>query len=251
MKVTVTALIPVLSRPHRVLPLLESFDLSMKLEENVEASMLFLLSPGDVEEMHAVRNAGAWRIVVPWRNGPGDYARKVNWGARATTADWLFTGADDLVFHPGWFRAALSAHIKTGCLVVGTNDLMNPSVTKGQASTHSLVHRSYLDRAVVDKPGDLLCELYAHNCVDSELVETARANHMFVAARDSRVEHLHPTWKRAPDDAVYRKGRSQHHRDRRLFNSRRPLWGNRTVGPRSVVAATELSPRPVRGWPRR
>jgi hypothetical protein len=251
MTVTVTALVPVLTRPHRVAPLVESFRLSVASEENVEASLLFLLSPGDVSEIAAVEESGAWHMIVPWHPGPGDYARKINFGVRATTSDWMFTGADDLVFHGGWLRACINAHIKTGALVIGTNDMMNPAVMRGQAATHSLVHRSYLDRAVIDAPGDLLCELYSHNCVDSELIETARHNSVFVPALDAHVEHLHPTWRRAPDDAVYRKGRAQHGTDRRLFSSRRKLWGDMTPSRYVMATPADGTPRPVGRWPRR
>lgn len=213
--------------------------------------MLFLLSPNDKEELAAVRAVGAWHVIVPWKTGPGDYAKKINFGVRMTTSDWLFTGADDLKFHPGWLRACLNLHIKSGALVIGTNDLMNPSVVRGMAATHSLVHRSYVERAVIDSPGDLLCEEYFHNCVDSELVDFARRNQTFAAARTAHVEHLHPTWKRAPDDPVYRKGRLHHGRDRKLFARRRQLWGRLTVAHHTIAVNADGTPRAVGRWPRR
>jgi hypothetical protein len=55
-----------------------------------------------------VRAAGLEPLFAPWPAGRGDYARKINHAAQLTDATWIFTGADDLSFLPGWLRAAIS-----------------------------------------------------------------------------------------------------------------------------------------------
>jgi hypothetical protein len=154
----------------------------------------------------------------------GGYARKVNQAADAIMADWYLTGADDLRFHPGWLRAAIDRHAKTGALVIGTNDLHNPSVVRGMYATHLLVHRDYMARGTWDEPGKILHEGYHHNCVDTELVETAKVRGTYAFARESHIEHLHPIFKGAPDDSTYRLGRAHHAEDKALLRERRKMW---------------------------
>ena len=250
---TLAALIPVLGRPRNVAPLVRSFFSSVE-DEWTGADLVFVCTPGDDEQIAAVRAVGFEPIVVSWKAGPGDYARKINHAVALTDAAWLFTGADDLRFHPGWLHAAISVHIRTGALVVGTNDLHNASVRSGQYATHLLVHRSYLDRAVVDEPGKLFHEGYDHNCVDTELVETAKANGVWAFAKDSHVEHLHPVFRLAQDDATYRKGRKDHMADKQLLQKRRHLWKRRRVAAPSTQMVTppgQRRPRVVSRWPQR
>ena len=47
---SVTVLVPVLNRPHRVAPLIESLDHSVALED-AQVELLFLASPGDDDEL--------------------------------------------------------------------------------------------------------------------------------------------------------------------------------------------------------
>src|SRR4051794_39733158 len=100
----VTILVPVLRRPHRVAPLVASIEAATQLPHRT----LFLGSPQDDAEPQAVRAAGAELLVIDRLPGPGDYARKINTGYRATDTPLLFLGADDLEFHPGWLEAAMA-----------------------------------------------------------------------------------------------------------------------------------------------
>ncbi len=221
---SLVVLVPVLARPHNIWPLVRSFEDSM-VGENVEASMLFLVNPEDTGELRELRERKLWHEVVPWANGPKDYARKMNWGVRITSSDWILLGADDIVFHRGWFRAAVSAHIATGCLVIGTNDTVNPLVKAGKHATHPLVHRDYVQRGTIDNPDELLHSGYAHNSVDVEFCETAISRGEFVAAKHSVVQHLHPTFDRSVKrDITYLKGLKHSVADKQLCNRRRRLW---------------------------
>jgi glycosyltransferase involved in cell wall biosynthesis len=219
--VNVTVLVPVLNRPPRVLPLIRS------VQDTSDAKVLFLCSPDDHAQIRECRRQAAKHrrvgfTIVPWPNGPGDYSRKVNHGIRITSEDWLLQGADDLVFRDGWLQAAETAHTATGGRVVGTNDLGNPRVMRGQHATHSLVRRDYVrDLGTWDQPGLLLHEGYGHNFCDDEMVLTARQRHEFVFAHDCHVEHLHPNWKKGVPDRTYEIGMERFRQDRALFNQRR------------------------------
>lgn len=227
---SVAVLVPVLNRPQLVAGLVESLDGSVAHErgEGWQVEVVFVCSPNDHVEIAAVQKMELDPLVAQWPPGPGDYARKINHAARYAIGElgvtWVFTGADDLRFHPGWLAASVRRHVRTGALVVGTNDLGNPYVMRGLYATHLFVHREWVARGTVDEPGLVFHEGYDHNCVDTELVETAKARRQFAFARDAHVEHLHPSWKKAVDDATYRKGRKNHHADRQLLNQRRPLW---------------------------
>jgi len=218
---SLAVLIPVLGRPQNVAPLVESLDLSVERErgEGWDIWTVFVCSHGDHDEIAAVVELG----LVPLFHG-GSYAAKINYAASCVPCDWYLTAADDLRFHNGWLRAAIDRHIETGALVIGTNDLHNPSVVRGHYATHLLIHRDYVERGTIDEPGKIFCELYRHNCVDTEAVETAKVRQQFAFASLSHVEHLHPIFKGAPDDDTYRLGREHHLADKRLLAERRRLW---------------------------
>lgn len=210
-------LVPMLGRAHRVAPLLDSINATCK------ARVVFAITPGDVEVATAVDLVDAERIEVT-RFPQGDYARKINAGYRYTTEPLLFLAADDLLFHPGWYEAAV-AKLTAGIGVVGTNDLGSPRVMAGEHATHSLVTREYADRfGTVDGPGAILCEAYPHEWVDDELVGTAKHRSAWAMALDSHVEHLHPNWSKAPMDPQYAEQGRRMRAGARLYQRRRRRW---------------------------
>lgn len=218
MQPDVVILVPMLGRPHRVQPLLESIDTTTP-----GARVLFCLTPGDNEVVAAVEKAGREHITVQWQRH-GDYARKINAGYRHTTEPLIFLGADDLRFHPGWLSAARRA-LTPGIGVVGTNDLGSPRVRSGEHATHCLVTRDYADQyGTIDQPGQIMHEGYWHEFVDDEMVETAKHRKAWAHAADSHVEHLHPSWRKAPQDALYRQQGARMRHSRPLFEQRRQLW---------------------------
>jgi len=211
-------LVPMLGRPHRVAPLVDSLTATVP-----GARVLFCTSPGDTAVHEAIAAAGHPRIEVPYTQR-GDYARKINCGYRATEEPYIFCAADDLHFHPGWFEAAAAA-LTPGIGVVGTNDLGSPRVMAGQHSTHSLVTRAYADGwGTIDQPGHILHEGYWHEFVDDELVATAQRRGAFAMALDSWVEHLHPNWGKGTTDGLYMQQRLRMHDGRRLYRHRSRLW---------------------------
>jgi hypothetical protein len=232
----VAILIPVLGRPHRIIPAIESVSAATPEPHR----LLFLASPDDEATITALDAAGADYVVVA--AGRGSWACKINDGHRATTEPWIFTGADDLAFHPGWFPRALTwADEKTA--VIGTNDIANPRVMTGQHSTHSLFRRTYVDeRGTADQPGLVVHEGYPHEYADDEAVATAMARGVYVHAFDSIVEHLHPMVGKAPDDNTYRLGRVGTRDGKRLFLGRRRLWAagalDRPATPARAVVVT-------------
>lgn len=248
----VDILVPVLDRAHRLRPFMEALANSYDHERH-DVKAIFLCSPGDEAELWQIEALELPHAIMDWPAGEGDFARKINWGVMHIESEWVFVGADDLHFHSGWLDACLATHEKTGALVIGVNDLGNPTVMRGHYATHMLVHRDYATTGVVDAPGLLLCEEYSHNCVDTELVETARARGMFASATDAHVEHLHPVWKKGANDTTYAKGREKHSLDRQLLQRRRRLWARSTiVDGRQVVRANSVRAtraRSTQRWP--
>lgn len=222
---SVAVLIPVLNRPARVRPVVQSLASTEVDPVTLPLRPIFICSPHDRQEIKAVRREGLEPIITDFEPGPGDYARKMNLGFTLTTQPWVFLGADDLHFTPGWIEQALYMHARTEACVIGTNDAGNRRTMEGRHSTHTLVHRDYGVCGVIDDPTRLLCEQYDHNFVDDEFVQTAAWRGTFAHARRSVVEHLHPNWNKAADDATYRKGMAHFDHDRRLYRTRRALWG--------------------------
>lgn len=214
-------IVPVLNRPHRVAPLIESLTAATPEPHR----LLFVCTLGDVDEIDTIDRHGAERMVIP-PNARGDYAVKINIGYRRSTEPFLFCAADDLAFHPGWLSIALAAMTDATVGVVGTNDLGNARVMAGLHSTHSLVRRSYVDRfGTVDEPGKVLHEGYPHTYCDDEFVHTARYRGAWVSAPDSVVEHLHPDWGKGDGyDQTYVLSQASMVPGRKLFNRRKHMW---------------------------
>lgn len=221
---SIDILVPVLDRPERARLVAES---AWRAAE-VPYTLTFVLSPGDEAERDAVLATvdavpGVQVLLAPFDCGPGDYARKINYAVQHTASDWVFTGADDLHFHPGWDTQAIEVGESRVCSVVGTNDLGNPTVMRGNHSTHSLVRRSYIDGlgATFDmQPGVLLFEGYDHQYVDTELIAAAKAHGLYQHALTANVEHLHPFWHKGDHDATYVKALAQGRVDGQLYRRR-------------------------------
>ena len=212
--------IPVLRRPRNVAPLVESIEANTPEPHRT----LFVASPGDDDEYEAVRVAGAELLIISRPPTRGDWARKVNAAYRRSDEPFLFLGADDLRFHPGWLTAALSC-LGPGIGVVGTNDLSSPRVMSGQHATHFLVTREYADRfGTLDGPRQVAVERYRHEYVDDELIGTARKRGAYAFAASSHVEHMHPAWGKAETDPLYDAQQARMRGDRMLFLRRRRQW---------------------------
>ena len=221
---SIAVIVPVLGRPHNAAKVAHSLERSGATERG--ATLYFICSAGDTRQIAACLDTGCITLV---RIGSprGEWSAKINWALRQTTEDWLLLGADDLFFHDGWDSEALRVAAETGAGVVGTNDLGNPYVKRGDLATHALVARWYAEQhGTIDQPGQILHEGYYHNWVDAELTETAKARGLFAFAKHSVVEHNHPHWGKAEMDDTYRKALDQRHfeADRRLLQRRRRLW---------------------------
>lgn len=175
--------------------------------------------------MRTVPRAGLLIVERQYHDRGGDYARKINAGVRATDEPWVFQGADDLTFRPGWQEETLRVAAEQNARVIGTQDRCNPRVISGRHSTHSLVARSYVQEiGTGDEPGKLLHEGYWHGFVDDELVWLARRHREYAFAPNAIVEHHHP-YRRdeaVPLDATYERALDPKRfaRDRALFRQR-------------------------------
>lgn len=229
-------LIPVLGRPQRVAPLLES----IASTTDVEHSVLFLVSKGDKEEIAAVKEAGVSYLTFTGPPAQGQYAKKINMGYRETKGEWLFLAADDLKFYPAWASIALR-HERYS--VIATNDKRNSFVREGLLATHSFVRRSYIDEqgCSLDGPGIVYHEGYSHNFVDCELSVLARQRGLFAFARNSVVEHMHPVFNRGQMDETYTVGLRDFEQDRSLFCQRMGNYSRDRLVRRFMLAEQQLA----------
>jgi len=226
----IAVLVPVLSRPHRVAPLLESF---RRATSPTDAALYFVVQRSDYEELDAIADSigsspdnsvcKAAAIIV--EDHDRSWAKKINRGFAATSEPWLLLGADDLAFHPGWVNSVRDL-LRTHSGVIGTNDLGNSSTIKGSSSTHPFVRRSYATIfGTADERGRILHEGYDHNFPDSELVQTAKARGLYAHERRCVIEHLHPLWGKGQHDEVYQLGQRNWKADQALFMQRCRTFG--------------------------
>lgn len=250
----IAILVPVLGRPHRVQPLLDSIAAATPEPYRV----LFICDPHDELERAEVAKASTRSTPARRISGTvygGNYAAKINRGVELTDEPLLFLGADDLNFHPGWLEVATAklrwrsspaasvpvgepyggsewmpggnppwdAGAVEGIGVVGTRDLCNERTENGEHSTHSLVARWYTELGTIDDPSKLLHEGYPHEWTDDEFIETAKSRGAY-AHSGAVVEHLHPLCGKAPMDHLYKHQRRRMRQGRRIYVQRRPLW---------------------------
>jgi glycosyltransferase involved in cell wall biosynthesis len=215
-------LIPVLNRPQNAAKVVESLKVT-----TTPYRLVFICSPRDTAEIAACRKV-ADVLVVDWNPDKGDFAKKINTGYRETSEEWVFQGADDVIFQKGWDLHALKA-AERGFRVIGTNDLHNPAVKAGRHSTHTLFARSYIEEAsgTVDGSDPVFWEGYDHQFVDLEFVEVAKRRKEWAFAKRAVVEHFHPHWGNAERDPTYIKAMRSTMRDRRLYMQRMGLGRSR------------------------
>jgi hypothetical protein len=217
-------IVPVLGRPDNAAPFMDSFDSSGAAET---ATVYAVADEEDDATANAWSDAGAEVLNFPsqHRGGAGTFAEKVNFGYENTEEPWLFLTGDDVKFYRDWLDYAQAA-TRAGYDVIGTNDMHNSRVVTGEHATHMLVRRSYVDErgASWDGPGVVAHEGYGHWYVDDEIVTVAKQRRTFISVRVSLVEHLHPAWSLAKDDAVYRLGESRVDADAKLWNERREKY---------------------------
>jgi len=218
-------IVPVLRRAHRVVPLVASLEAATPEPHR----LVFVASATDRPMIEAVErfageSSAAISLEVLASSRVGDYARKINYVAVTSSEPFLFLGADDLHFHPGWYPAA-RVLLGGGIGVVGTQDLAPTARSQaGEHATHFLVAREYVARGTIDEPGKLLHEGYPHEYVDDEFVQTAKKRNAWAFAADSVVEHLHPSWGKAPRDPLYDGQRRRMNAGRAVLVRRRHLW---------------------------
>lgn len=214
---TLAILIPVLGREHQIDSVLQSIERATKIEHRV----IFVCSKSDPVRKACLRSS-AEVITVPWEPDRADFAQKINRAYELTDDEWYFQAATDLKFHPSWAERALQVAGLHKAGVIGTNDLGNPSVKKGNHSTHILFSRSYIEEygGTYDDSGTVFSTAYDHQFVDTEFVQTALLRRQFRASLRSCVEHMHPHWGKGEMDDTYRKSERSFLEDARVYNAR-------------------------------
>ncbi len=220
----ISIIVPVLNRPKNVAPLLKSFK---ENTPNGKADLTFITSSSCKEEIDEInKHQGFVKLAI----APDEiisWARRINWGVDFTSnygdteSSWILGGADDVIFHPGWFEAAEEAS-QGFSGIIGTNDLGHPATISGSHTTHPIVSRDYIrDHGTMDEPGKLCHEGYIHNYVDAEFVHTAHKRGCWKHAVNCIIEHNHPSWNKGIWDDVYQKGQDNVNADRALWLKRK------------------------------
>lgn len=218
----VRVVLPVLNRPHRALAVYSSV---VESQGEIPLRPVFVLSLNDRKQLEAVRQTGSDFIRLYEGRRPGDYARKINTAAALTKEPWIFTGADDLHFHPGWADEAIACAETLGCQAIGVNDLGRwASRHRVPPAPHFLVARPYFELGTIDRPNEIFHTGYDHTYVDTEFMWTAHARKEYGYCAAAVVEHLHPVWRKGRRDPVYALGSAKTNLDLRHFRQREPLW---------------------------
>lgn len=206
---TVAILMPVLDRAWRIEPLLRN------IRDATPEPHRVIFAASDPETI-----AELDRLHAQYLQDDGDtWPNRINRLFHHTTEPYVFLGADDVVFYPGWLPILLAAAQAVDGVAVA-NDYFNKN------GTLALVSRRYIEEqsGCVDMPDVVVYPGYRHNWSDAELFATAKARGRHAYCPDAVVEHLHPSAGKAPFDSTYRKGFDSELDDHRLFLTRQHLW---------------------------
>lgn len=147
--------------------------------------------------------AQAWNTAL--RNAPG-------------TATAFVLGADDIIFHDGWFEAATGFLERLGGDgLVGFNDLhKQPPMT-----THYMMTRKHM---IEVNGGVMACPHYVMENVDVEAIARAERAGKYIYAPDAIVEHL---WNGRKPDKYYLEAQRYRNKGRNMLEERRKAgWPN-------------------------
>lgn len=206
-------LVPVLGRPHRVAPVLES-----AASATPGADVLFIADPDDTDELEVLTCEGA-DFIAPG----GTYAEKINAGVRETDAPLIMSAADDLTFIPGWFekaKACLTEQIR----VVGVTDQVTERNRLGHHAAHFLIARDYALLPTIDGGEGPFSTEYLHCFCDNEFIATAQHRKAIHISTEAQVDHTHFFDGSGEMDSTYEKGQGFYRQDHRTFRRRRRLW---------------------------
>lgn len=214
-------LIPTIGRAHKLQAVYDN------AHDNTVGphQVVFIVESDDSRSIAAATDTGA---LVVYNTGARTYAGAINSGYHATAGDWLFTGNDDFDFKYGWDTLGL-AHYEDGKYpVIGVNDNLNPTVLNMTNSTIHLVARWYLDDigGVIDEgAGSFYHEMYHHNYVETEFIDTAKMRGVFMPCLDAEVHHLHWTAGLSEyDETAALPAKARGAEDAALYSSRNHLW---------------------------
>lgn len=215
----VAILIPTLGRAHVLEQLIENI---ADTTPGGRYLTIFVIDHDDTDTCSELHRLNAW-----WVFKDGTYPVKTNAGYAASQhLPLILPTADDVVFHNGWYEAAIEVFQDERVQVVGTRDL-TPVTDSGQHSTMPIVRRSYIEGpgAVWGEPGKVFHEGYHHGWVETELWQLACHRGVARFVPGSVIEHCHPDWGTRPRDATDEKGNVRFKgEDNALFNRRQAEW---------------------------
>lgn len=205
----ITVVIPSQQRPKRLLRAVESV-----LRTAPGAEVVCVLDRED-DDSRAI--LGALEVKSVLISGDVHTAERWNAGAAVGKGALFVTGADDLVFQPGWAEAALADMATLNNYgIVALNP--GPDFSFGQLASHFMASRKYL---ALSQGGVLMPPVYKHGFCDVEVTYRATQRHRIKYCAGAKVVHEHPWNGTAVTDAIYEKGASSKAEDEALFLERR------------------------------
>jgi hypothetical protein len=212
--VTLAILIPTVHRADKLQGILDN----AHEVTTVAHQVYFIAESSDEPTKRALKDLAGDHVAVFGEFG--SCARAMNAGFQASTEPFVFTGNDDLWFHPGWETAAINQLEQTGLAACGTND------GNGRMTCFAMVRRSYIESnsGVFDQPETLYHD-YQSQYVDTEFADYMKARGQWTEATESLTEHLH--WEFGKADGGhqnYQKARETCSADEAIYRARRPLW---------------------------
>jgi glycosyltransferase involved in cell wall biosynthesis len=212
--VKTSIIIPTRGR-HHLLPgrLKELLKLTPELEKE-EAELIIVMDEDEEANSDTYTSEFNCRVVfTPKLEFP---AKKWNLGARYSIGEWLVTMSDDSrPLHDKWLYNALNETINHGFL--GLPDEMGERNTSYFTPIY-MATREWLKKY---NGGVLVIPMYGIWYADIETCERAHKSGTYAVSYGSQVRQLHADFATAPDDEIYRIGKSRRVNDKIVFDYRK------------------------------
>lgn len=214
-KYDASIIIPTRNRAKLLLPRLKTiFDNTPELRN--EKAELIIAHDEDDKETHELL---AHEFALVWAPASQPFELpciKWNNAAKIAQGEWLVTMSDDSEPEFLWLESALDS-LNYGFLALpdGVTGARNRFFTPLYMATREWLKKYHGGVLVIPK--------YKSWYADIETAQRAHRSHSYILAGRSVVAQLHPTFGNAPDDEMYRLGRTRHEEDKRIFEQREKL----------------------------
>lgn len=197
----IAVIIPTYKRPQKLLSLIDNFE-----KNSTQAQLYFVVHPGDtptIQELNKIQLNMANNFTI--LNCSGEYVECINYAYQNTQEEFIFCGADDILFSSNWDQKLLEVMKNDKINVTGGVDDW-PCSHSGVHISHPMFRRSYCETLGASWGGgtkEIYFSGYKHYQCDIETENMALNRECLAVCNDCFIDHVHFCNGKASHDYTY------------------------------------------------